>query len=169
MSLLVSLSLLTITNTSTAIMFADQQSPRSSIFAKYQSSKDTISLAFPSCEKTKAQAFCGVEVYIKEQEKKMGDMDKLIVHNERLKLARQGSKNNFGVMLSTRQIQKFENKKEDHIRTIKNLQSLLDEIDSSDFCFDYDEKALEIVAPEMVALKMTSSSEQNLLRRSSCM
>jgi hypothetical protein len=127
-----------------------------------------MNFAFPASDKTKAQAFCGVEVYIKEQEKQVGDMEKLIVHNKRLMLARQGSKNNVGVMLSTRQIQKFETKKEDHISSIERLQSLLDEIDSSDFCFNYDEKAAEIVAPK-VAKKVTSSiSEQNLLRRSSC-
>jgi hypothetical protein len=144
-------------------MFAHQQSLRSAIFAQHQPKQDTTNFAFPASEKSRAQAFEGVEVYIKEQEKNVGDMDKLIVHTERLKLARKGSKNNIGVLLSTRRIQKFENIKEDHIRTIKSLESLLDEIDSSDFCINYDKKAAEIVAPKMVPSKRTSSSEQSLL------
>jgi hypothetical protein len=110
-------------------------------------SKKDLNFAFPASASTKAQAVSVVQVYIKQQDKKIEDMNKLVQHATKLKAARRGqSGNGIGVALSDRQILKFETLREGHERMIKNLEQLMIDIDSSEFIFNYEEKAAEIVA-----------------------
>jgi hypothetical protein len=105
----------------------------------------TSAFKFPASDQTKDKARRMVQDVIKQEEKKVQDMNKLVEHNERLKAAREASLNKVGVMLSTRQIQKYQVKKRSSIQTIMDLELLIKEIGQSEIFENYAHKTATIV------------------------
>jgi hypothetical protein len=107
--------------------------------------KDVNSFGMPSSDKTKAQARRMVRDVILDENKKVQDLNKLVEYYGRLKAAREASQNKVGVLLSNRQIQKFQAKKHVSVQTIQELELLMKEISDSEFVENYAHRAAAIV------------------------
>jgi hypothetical protein len=106
----------------------------------------TVSKKEPASDETKAQASHFVNGFIEQEVKKVNDVNKIVLHHERLKAAREASHSKFGVMLSNRQIEKYQAKLRISEQTIEDLElTILQEIDQSEFVENFAAKAAAIV------------------------
>jgi hypothetical protein len=109
------------------------------------SKKETNYAPLPASDETKAQALHLVNGFIEQEVKKVTDLNKIVLHHELLKAAREASHSKFGVIISTRQIEKYRAKLRIYVHAIVDLEGLLQEIDQSDFVENFADKAAAIV------------------------
>jgi len=104
-------------------------------------------------DRQKAEATQYLADEIKAQQQKKKEMETLIEHTKRLVTARINAQNEIGVMLSTKQLNKYEAQRELSSQSIKDLEHLFFKVSSSDEPVPYVVKVKEILsrpAPEVV-------------------